>query len=152
MKKHLVGRSISLARKLFLKRVPLLPKLLWTFNRIVFACDVSLMADIDRSVDFYHNALGVVVSRGTVIGANCSVYQNVTFGGRKHRTRGNGHPIVGKNVVIYPGAVVLGPISIGDNSTIGANAVVIDDVPEGMTVAGIPARVLAPKSPEGDGR
>lgn len=142
MKKHLVCRTSSMARKLYLRKIPVLPKLIWVFNRIVFACDIPFTANIDESVDFFHNALGVVVSSKTEIGPGCKIYQNVTFGGRTHKQRGNGHPVLGKNVVVYPGAVVLGPIKIGDNSVIGANAIVIEDLPPNTTAVGMPARII----------
>lgn len=70
-------------------------------------------------------------------GENCTVYQQVTVG-FSHGKR----PIIGNNVTIYAGAKVLGGVKIGDNSVVGANAVVVKDVPENAVVAGIPAKVI----------
>lgn len=73
------------------------------------------------------------------IGENCSVYQQVTIG----YSNDNKAPIIGKNVIIYPGAKVIGGITIGDNVVIGANAVVVKDVPDNCTVVGIPAYIVS---------
>lgn len=73
------------------------------------------------------------------MGVNCQIWQNVTIG--KERPGGK-KPIIGNNVRIFTGAVVVGDITIGDNVTIGANAVVNKSVPENCTVVGIPARIV----------
>lgn len=71
-----------------------------------------------------------------MIGENTAIYQNVTIGGRGR----SGCPVIGKNVFIGAGAVIMGGITIGDNARIGANAVVIHDVPDNSTAVGVPAR------------
>lgn len=93
--------------------------------------------------------LYVAHTNGTVInaeeiGENCSIISNVTIGLNK----GSGRPHIGKNVFIGAGARVLGDITIGDGAKIGANAVVITDVPAGATAVGIPARIIEPKPSE----
>lgn len=80
---------------------------------------------------------GVVIGMGVTIGARVRIYQHVTLG-QDH----GGYPIVGNDVIIYAGAVVCGPITIGDGAVIGANSVVTRDVPPGAIVAGAPARVI----------
>lgn len=80
---------------------------------------------------------GVVIGSGVIIGDNCTLYQQVTIGQRKNK-----YPIIGNSVVIYAGAKILGEINIGDNSTIGANAVVINDVPKYETAVGVPAKIV----------
>lgn len=80
---------------------------------------------------------GIVLGRGCIIGDNCKIYQNVTIG-RKN----NEYPRIGNNVIIYPGAAVLGNINIGNNVVIGANALVISDLPDNAVAAGIPARII----------
>lgn len=81
--------------------------------------------------------IGIVIGKGCIIGDECKIYQNVTIG-RKN----GGYPTIGNNVVIYPGAVIVGDIRIGDNVIIGANAVVLHDVPDNVVVAGVPANII----------
>ncbi len=89
---------------------------------------------------FIDHGMGVVVGETSIIGDNVLLYQGVTLGGTGLE-KGKRHPTIGNNVVIGGGAKVLGNIAIGDNSYIGANAVVIKDVPPNSTVVGIPGRI-----------
>ena len=89
---------------------------------------------------FIDHGMGVVIGETTIIGDNVLLYQGVTLGGTGLE-KGKRHPTIGNNVVIGTGAKVLGNITIGDNSYIGANAVVIKDVPPNSTVVGVPGRV-----------
>ncbi len=70
---------------------------------------------------------GIVIGGGTQIGSNCTIFQNVTIGYR------NGFPIIGNNVFIGAGSIIIGPVKIGDDVKIGAGAIVINDVPIGST-------------------
>ena len=83
---------------------------------------------------------GVVVHPESEIGPNCLLFQQVTLGTAQGR---RGVPRLGGNVVVGAGAKLLGPISIGDHARIGANAVVLDDVPAGATSVGVPARIVS---------
>lgn len=83
--------------------------------------------------------MGVVIGETAEIGDNVLLYHGVTLGGTG-KDKGKRHPTVGNNVVIGAGAKVLGPIYIGSNSKIGANSVVLNNVPEGATAVGIPAK------------
>lgn len=116
--------------------------------RLRFACEIAYTADIHPSVNFAHYALGVVVGHSAVIGENTKILQNVCIGGRRGLVdeTGRSNPLIGKNVIIGVGACVLGPVKIGDNARIGANAVVLKDVPEGCTAVGIPARIIYPQA------
>jgi serine O-acetyltransferase len=89
---------------------------------------------------FIDHGMGVVVGETAVIGDNVTIYQGVTLGGTG-KEKGKRHPTVGNNVVVGTGAQVLGNITIGDNSYIGANAVVVKDVPPNSTVVGVPGRI-----------
>ena len=89
---------------------------------------------------FIDHGMGVVIGETAIIGDNVLLYQGVTLGGTG-LDKGKRHPTIGNNVVIGTGAKVLGNIIIGDNSYIGANAVVIKDVPPNSTVVGVPGRV-----------
>lgn len=85
---------------------------------------------------FHGRATGIKTTR---IGRNCTIFQHVSIGANVH---GNAKPILGDNVYIYAGAKVYGNIRIGNNSIVGANAVVVKDVPDNCTVAGVPARIV----------
>ena len=89
---------------------------------------------------FIDHGMGVVIGETTIIGDNVLLYQGVTLGGTGLE-KGKRHPTIGNNVVIGTGAKVLGNITIGDNSYVGANAVVIKDVPPNSTVVGVPGRI-----------
>lgn len=89
---------------------------------------------------FIDHGMGVVIGETSIIGDNVLLYQGVTLGGTG-LVQGKRHPTIGNNVVIGGGAKVLGNITIGDNSYIGANAVVIKDVPPNSTVVGVPGRI-----------
>ena len=100
---------------------------------------------IKRGTYFPH-PVGIVISSAATIGKNCIIYQNVTIGAKTFeqgdaRIREN-YPVIGNNVTIYAGAVICGPVKIGDNAVIGANSVVISDVPENSIVVGAPAKII----------
>ena len=90
---------------------------------------------------FIDHGMGVVIGETTEIGDNCTLYQGVTLGGTG-KDVGKRHPTLGNNVMVGAGAKVLGPIKLGDNSKIAANAVVLHEVPEDSTAVGIPAKVV----------
>lgn len=91
--------------------------------------------------------IGVVISKFATIGKDCVIYQNVTIGGRDFIQNGDpkNYPNIGDNCIIYPGAFIVGPITIGENSVIGANSVVVSNIPPNSIVGGNPARIM-PKS------
>lgn len=132
-------RTYNIARWLYLKKIPLLPRVLNRLTRLIYSCEIPYTAEIDEKVVFAHKGLGVVIGQDTVIGENSKILQNVTIGGRSG-IRAN--PVIGKNVLIGAGACILGDVKIGDNAKIGASAVVLKDVPENSTVVGIPAKEI----------
>lgn len=87
------------------------------------------------------HAGGIVVNAAAVIGSNCNISHGVTIGSTKGSRAGV--PVIGDNVYIGPGAVLIGNIEIHDGAAIGANSVVTSDVPAGCTVAGNPARIVS---------
>jgi len=106
---------------------------------IKYGMVISLKAEIGKNFWIEHFN-GVVIGRYSVIGDNCTVYQQVTIG------QSGGHsPVIGKNVTIYAGAKVVGNIKVGDNVIIGANAVVVKDLPDNCTAAGVPAKIISQK-------
>ncbi|MDD6266068.1 MAG: serine O-acetyltransferase [Clostridia bacterium] len=97
-------------------------------------------AKIGKDV-FIDHGTGVVIGETAEIGDGCTLYQGVTLGGTG-KDVGKRHPTLGKNVLVGAGAKVLGPFTVGDNSKIAANAVVLEAVPENSTAVGIPARIV----------
>ncbi len=108
--------------------------------RMFTGIEIHPGAKIGRGVMIDHG-MGVVIGETAEVGDGCTIYQNVTLGGTGKDT-GKRHPTIGKNVMIGSGAKVLGPFSVGDNSKIAANAVVLREVPENSTCVGVPARVV----------
>ncbi len=90
---------------------------------------------------FIDHGMGVVIGETTEIGDNVTIYQGVTLGGTG-KDVGKRHPTIGNNVLIGSGSKVLGPFTVGDNSKIAANAVVLSEVPPNSTCVGVPARVI----------
>lgn len=90
---------------------------------------------------FIDHGMGVVIGETTEIGDNCTLYQGVTLGGTG-KDVGKRHPTLGDNVMVGAGAKVLGPVKIGSNAKIAANAVVLREVPDNSTAVGIPAKVV----------
>lgn len=88
---------------------------------------------------FIDHGAGVVIGETAEVGDNCLIYQCVTLGGTG-KDIGKRHPTLGKNVMVGAGAQVLGPIYIGDNCKVASNAVVLNSVPAGTTVVGMPAK------------
>lgn len=103
-------------------------------TQIIHSCDIRLCIQIGNNVKFGHRGIGIVIHKDAVIGDNVIIMQNVTIGAK------NGFaPVIGNNVLIGAGAVLLGNVKIGDGAVIGANAVVLKDVECGMIAVGIPA-------------
>lgn len=97
-------------------------------------------ATIGRRLVIDHGT-GVVIGETAEIGDDVLIYQGVTLGGTGKEV-GKRHPTIGNNVMISSGAKVLGPFKVGDNARIASGAVVLEEVPEGATVVGVPARVV----------
>lgn len=94
---------------------------------------------------FIDHGMGVVIGETAEIGADVMLYHGSTLGGRS-TSRGKRHPTLGDRVMVGAGAKVLGAISIGDDAAIGANAVVVKDVPAGAVAVGVPAQVRTPST------
>ena len=107
--------------------------------RFMTGIEIHPGASIGRGL-FIDHGMGVVIGETTIIGDNVTLFQGVTLGGTGKET-GKRHPTLGNNIVVGTGAKVLGNIRIGDNSYIGANAVVLRDVPKNSTVVGVPGHI-----------
>lgn len=123
----------------------LLARLSAELTRILTGVDIHPAATLGPGL-FIDHATGVVIGETTEIGADVTIYQGVTLGGTSTDT-GKRHPTVGDRVIIGSGAKVLGPIVIGDDSRIGANAVVVKAVPAGSVVVGVPGQVITRSRP-----
>lgn len=128
-----------LAHMLYNLKVPFLPRFISQSMRFFTGIEIHPGAKIGKGF-FIDHGMGVVIGETAVVADNVLLYQGVTLGGTG-KEKGKRHPTVGNNVVIGAGAKVLGNIHIGDNSYIGANAVVVKDVPENSTVVGVPGRI-----------
>jgi|SRR5690625_4018766 len=107
-----------------------------------FSSYISLKAEIGENIEFRHFS-GVVIGDGVSIGDNVIIYQQVTLGGKNLGDgKKNIYPVIKDNVTIFSGAKILGAVTVGENSIIGANSVVINDVPKNSIVAGVPGKVI----------
>ncbi len=134
-------------------RVPLVPRALALVTRAVTGIEIHPAASIGQRL-FIDHGTGVVVGETAQIGDNVTLYQGVTLGGTGFAT-GKRHPTVEDNVTIGSGAKLLGPITVGHGAKIGANSVVITDVPPNSTVVGNPGHVVRvegrrPEGPDAD--
>ena len=106
----------------------------------IFAVDIHPATRIGMGLMLDHGT-GIVIGETAVVGDNCSILQNVTLGGNGKET-GDRHPKIGDNVLLAAGAKVLGNIRVGNCSKVAAGSVVLKDVPNNKTVAGVPAKVV----------
>ena len=129
--------------------VPMVPHALANASRVVTGVEIHPAARIGDALFIDHGA-GVVIGETAEIGDNVTLYQGVTLGGTGF-ARGKRHPTVEDDVVVGSGAKLLGPISVGEGSKVGANSVVIHDVPPRSTVVGNPGHPVRVegKKPEG---
>ncbi|KPZ51753.1 serine O-acetyltransferase [Pseudoalteromonas sp. P1-25] len=103
---------------------------------------ISPKAKFDRSLTLKH-PVGIVIGDGVMIERDVTIYQNVTLGGaRVGDSAKNNYPIIGQGSVIFAGSVIVGKVKIGKNCIVGANSVVVRDVPDFATVVGAPAKVV----------
>ena len=129
-----------LAHKLYLKKHYFLAR--WVSQRGVRKTGIEIHpgAQIGKGL-FIDHGNGVIIGETAILGDNVTLYQGVTLGGTG-KEQGKRHPTVGNNVMISAGAKVLGSFTIGDNSKIGAGSVVLEEVPPGCTVVGVPGHVV----------
>jgi len=108
-------------------------------NRWITGIEIHPGAEIGRRF-FIDHGMGIVIGETTEIGDDVLLFQGVVLGGRRFEKKKR-HPTLGNNVVVGAGAVVLGPINIGDGAKIGAGSVILRDVPPGATAVGVPGKV-----------
>ncbi|SCN22571.1 Serine acetyltransferase [Clostridium sp. N3C] len=132
-----------IAHFLYKKHLFFLARLVSQISRFITGIEIHPGAKIGKGL-FIDHGMGVVIGETAEIGDNVTIFHGVTLGGTG-KDKGKRHPTIGNNVIIGAGAKILGPIKIGDDVKIGANAVVLKDVPANATAVGIPARVILKK-------
>jgi serine O-acetyltransferase len=142
-----------LAHALYMASVPLLPRVIAAIARTITGIEIHPAAKIGQGF-FIDHGMGVVIGETAEIGDNVTLYQGVTLGGTGFQT-GKRHPTVEDNVTIGSGAKLLGPITVGHGSKVGANTVVVHDVPPNSTVVGNPGHPVRvegrrPEGPDAD--
>lgn len=132
----------------FYNKKSILFRFLFYFSKVYYkhiehktGIQVPIGTDIGYGLKFFHHGC-IIVAQSAKIGNNVSIHQGVTIG-RVFAGNYAGVPTIGNNVVIFAGAKLLGNIKVGDGAVIGANAVVVKDVPSNAVVAGIPAKVIS---------
>jgi serine O-acetyltransferase len=111
------------------------------FGRWMTGIEIHPGAIIGRRV-FFDHGMGVVIGETAEVGDDCTIYQGVTLGGTSLHPGTKRHPTLGKGVVVGAGAKILGGFTVGDGAKIGANSVVVKEVPAGASIVGIPGRVM----------
>lgn len=135
-----------LAHRLWLCRAFLLARVISQFGRFLTGVEIHPGATIGRRL-FIDHGMGVVIGETAELGDDVMLYHGVTLGGRS-ATRVKRHPTLGNGVTVGTGAVILGPITIGEGSVVGAHAVVVRDAPARSVLTGIPAKAVPMGSPD----
>ncbi|WQK86736.1 serine O-acetyltransferase [Mammaliicoccus sp. Dog046] len=132
--------SYLIANWFFKKKMYFIARSISQISRFFTGVEIHPGATIGKRL-FIDHGMGIVIGETCRIGNNVTIYQGVTLGGTG-KERGKRHPDIGDNVLIAAGAKVLGNIEVGSNVNIGANSVVLNDVPDYSTVVGIPGRIV----------
>ena len=125
----------------------LVARIISQFSRFLTGIEIHPNAKIGKNL-FIDHGMGVVIGETSEIGDDVTIYHAVTLGGSspsidsEKQRKEKRHPTIGNKVVIGSGAQIIGPVNVGSNSRIAANAVVVKDVPENATMVGIPAKVV----------
>ncbi len=130
-----------LAHRLYKWKLRFFARVISQITRFFTGIEIHPGATLGKGL-FIDHGMGLVVGETTQIGENCVLFHNVTLGGTgKHA--GKRHPTLGNNVLVGTGAIILGPVSIGNNVSIGANTFIyMCDVPDNATVVGTPGRIV----------
>ncbi len=125
---------------LWLRHLYFLGRLVSHIGRFLTGIEIHPGATIGKAF-FIDHGMGVVIGETAEVGDNVTIYHGVTLGGTTWQ-KGKRHPTIGNNVVIGTGAKILGPVRIGDNTRIGANSVVLNDIPSNSVVVGVPGKIV----------
>jgi serine O-acetyltransferase len=135
----LVHRYIS--HPLYQIKIPFIPRLISQIMRFLTGIEIHPGAKIGKGF-FIDHGMGTVIGETAEIGKNCTLFHNVTLGGTGNH-QGKRHPTIGDNIIIGTGAMLLGPIKVGNNVKIGADTLIINkNVPDNCTVVGTPGKIV----------
>ena len=131
-------------------KIPIIRHILWFLYRFLdifiartlTSSEINAKAQIGKDIVLCHGANGIIVSPKAIIGDNVTIFHQVTIGQNSGSSKEWGAPKIGNNVLIGAGAKIIGPITIEDNVKIGANAVVVKNIPADSIAVGIPAKVI----------
>jgi len=137
-----------LSHRLYLWKIPFFPRWISHIGRFCTGIEIHPGAKIGEGF-FIDHGMGVVIGETAEIGDNVLIYQGVTLGGTSHQ-KVKRHPTLGNNVVVGVGAQLIGDISIGENTKVGAGSVVVSSAPPNATVIGVPGHVVSIRNPDTD--
>lgn len=132
-------RFYFISHQLFKYKLELVSKLFKLLIFLIYNSSIPYQAKIGKGTKFAYGGIAVIIHKRAVIGSNCNIGSNVTIGGRSNH---QSVPIIGNRVYIGTGAKILGPVTIGNDVKIGANAVVIMDLPDNAVAVGVPAKII----------
>lgn len=136
-----IGSYLSTKKNLICRLLYGIVFLIHKHNQYLTGIQLAFGTNIEEGLIFGHFS-NIVINKGCNIGKNITIFQGVTIGSVRSNNSKSGSPTIGNNVVISPGAKVIGRITIGNNVFIAPNAVVINDVPDNSTIGGVPAKIL----------
>ena len=136
-----------LAHALWVRQVPLLPRLISHLARFLTGIEIHPGATIGRRF-FIDHGMGIVIGETAEVHDDCTIYQGVTLGGTSLERGAKRHPTLERGVIVSAGAKVLGSFTVGENARVGSNSVVLKAVPAGATAVGIPARIITAETKE----
>ncbi len=129
---------------LYKKKFIFLARLISQISRFFTGIEIHPGAQIEKHL-FMDHGMGIVIGETSIIGENVTIYHGVTLGGVSLE-KGKRHPTIGNNVIIGAGAKVLGNITIGADSKIGANSVILKDIPQDSVAVGVPGKIITKSS------
>ena len=142
-------RTCSYTKHKGMLRYVIYPVATFLLTHLRYKLGISIYPGTKIGSGFYIGHFGgIVVHPSSEIGKNCNISQGVTLG-QANRGKNKGHPILGDNVYIGPGAKIVGAVRIGNNVAIGANCVVTKDIPDNSVVVGVPGKVISQEGSEG---
>lgn len=136
-KESIAIKFYRLERWCYVHKMKILAKMIYHLMQMLLSCTIPYSAILEKGVNIAHFH-GIVIHQKSKIGEGTLIYQNVCIGGRN----GKGGATIGERCILGAGSCILGEITIGNNVKIGANAVVLEDVPDNCTVVGIPAKIV----------